>query len=368
MTADLMILDLNEPAFVPFNSAARQIVFSEAGRAVETVLVGGRPVVRDGKLVTVDEAALAAEVEEIAPAFRRDARSAGRGAAPISSRRCLNANREAWKVRSGFERYIGRGTRAHERRLRHASCFLLSQPTAINVNREDRTMFTRMLSRSLATCTRRPSLLPSPRRPKTGRRGRVTMVVPFAAGSASDTVGPHPRRRSCPRPLGQQVIIENVGGARRHDRHRARRESAPDGYQFVFAQRRHHGHRSDAATRSRSTTARPISPPAGLVVEQPIVLITRNDLPVNTLQEFVAYAKANHGKMQFGSSGVGSGSHFSCAQLERGDRHRADACSLSRLRAGHAGPGRRPHRLSSARSAQPPWPRSRPTPPRRWPF
>ena len=64
MTADLMILDLNEPAFVPFNSAARQIVFSESGRAVDTVLVGGRPVVRDHKLVTVDEAALAAAVGE----------------------------------------------------------------------------------------------------------------------------------------------------------------------------------------------------------------------------------------------------------------------------------------------------------------
>jgi tripartite-type tricarboxylate transporter receptor subunit TctC len=54
---------------------------------------------------------------------------------------------------------------------------------------------------------------------------------------------------------------------------------------------------------------------AGLVVEQPIVLITRKDLPVNTLPEFAVYAKANHGKMQFGSSGVGSGSHFSCAKL-----------------------------------------------------
>src|SRR6516165_11751203 len=62
MKADLIILDLNEPAFVPFNSAARQVVFSECGRAVETVLVGGRPVVRGGKLTTVDEAALAAAV------------------------------------------------------------------------------------------------------------------------------------------------------------------------------------------------------------------------------------------------------------------------------------------------------------------
>jgi cytosine/adenosine deaminase-related metal-dependent hydrolase len=108
MTADLMILDLKEPAFVPFNSAARQIVYSEAGRAIETVLVGGRPVVRNGKLVTLDEAALAAEVEKIAPAFRRDAQTlAGRNADLTGS--LLNANREAWKVPLGFERYIGRG-------------------------------------------------------------------------------------------------------------------------------------------------------------------------------------------------------------------------------------------------------------------
>jgi tripartite-type tricarboxylate transporter receptor subunit TctC len=54
---------------------------------------------------------------------------------------------------------------------------------------------------------------------------------------------------------------------------------------------------------------------AGMVVEQPIVLITHTDLPVNTLQEFGAYAKVNHQRMQFGSSGVGSGSHFSCVRL-----------------------------------------------------
>src|SRR5262249_44011209 len=55
--------------------------------------------------------------------------------------------------------------------------------------------------------------------------------------------------------------------------------------------------------------------PAGLAVEQPVVLIVRKDLPVNSLSEFAAYAKANHAKMQFGSAGVGSGSHFSCAKL-----------------------------------------------------
>jgi cytosine/adenosine deaminase-related metal-dependent hydrolase len=110
MMADLIVLDLKEPAFVPFNSAARQIVFSESGRAVEAVLVGGRPVVRGGKLVTVDEAALAAAVEKIAPAFRRDAQALAASHADLAAP-LLSANRRAWKVPLGFERYIGRGPR-----------------------------------------------------------------------------------------------------------------------------------------------------------------------------------------------------------------------------------------------------------------
>ena len=110
MMADLIILDLSEPAFVPFNSAARQIVFSEVGRAIETVLVGGRPVVRGGKLVTIDETALASAAERIAPAFRRDAQALAAGNADLTEP-LLNASRKAWKVPLGFERYIGRGSR-----------------------------------------------------------------------------------------------------------------------------------------------------------------------------------------------------------------------------------------------------------------
>lgn len=107
MLADLTLLDLSDLAFVPFNSAARQIVFAEHGRAVDTVLVGGRPVVRGGRLVTVDEAALAAAVEEIAPAFRRDAAALGARNADLTAP-LLEAGRRAWRVPLGFDRYIGR--------------------------------------------------------------------------------------------------------------------------------------------------------------------------------------------------------------------------------------------------------------------
>jgi Tripartite tricarboxylate transporter family receptor len=55
--------------------------------------------------------------------------------------------------------------------------------------------------------------------------------------------------------------------------------------------------------------------PVALIAEVPIVLITRKDLPVNNLQGFVAYAKANQAKMQYGSAGAGSATHLGCVLL-----------------------------------------------------
>src|SRR5262249_62324099 len=55
--------------------------------------------------------------------------------------------------------------------------------------------------------------------------------------------------------------------------------------------------------------------PVALMVEQPLVFVARNELPVRNLREFIAYAKANQTGMQYGSAGVGSGSHLACAQF-----------------------------------------------------
>jgi 5-methylthioadenosine/S-adenosylhomocysteine deaminase len=107
MAADLMILDLNEPSFVPFNSAARQIVFAETGRAVDTVLVGGRVVLRGGKLATVDAATLAAEAAELSPALWAEVEALSKKSADLIPP-LLEGNRAAWQVRTGLERYVGR--------------------------------------------------------------------------------------------------------------------------------------------------------------------------------------------------------------------------------------------------------------------
>jgi tripartite-type tricarboxylate transporter receptor subunit TctC len=141
----------------------------------------------------------------------------------------------------------------------------------------------------------------------------VTMVVPFAAGSSTDTAG-RLLAVGIAEALGQQIIVENIGGGGGMTGTARVAKATPDGYQFVFASVDSMAivpamHKTRLYNSVTDFTA------AGLVVEQPIVLIVRPDLPANTLQEFAAYAKANHAKMQFGSSGVGSGSHFSCATL-----------------------------------------------------
>ena len=68
MRADLVALDLSDPAFRPLHSVVRQIVYAETGRSVRHVWVDGRQVVRDGKSATVNEASLLDEMAELMPA------------------------------------------------------------------------------------------------------------------------------------------------------------------------------------------------------------------------------------------------------------------------------------------------------------
>ena len=141
----------------------------------------------------------------------------------------------------------------------------------------------------------------------------VTMVVPFGAGSASDTVGRILGARLS-EVLGQQVIVENIGGAGGMTGTARVANAPPDGYQFAIGS-------VDTMAINQTLYKKPFYnsatdfTPIGLAVEQPIILIARADLPANTMQEFIAYAKVNQGKMHFGSSGIGSGSHLACARL-----------------------------------------------------
>src|SRR5258708_10483316 len=140
----------------------------------------------------------------------------------------------------------------------------------------------------------------------------VTMIVPFAAGGAFDVLA----RVLAPRMseiLGQQIVVENVAGAGGVVAAVRVAKAAADGYQFLL------GDSSFAYDQSLYKNPRynAVSDfaPVALIVDQPTVLITRKDLAVGNLKEFIAYAKANEAKMQFGSAGTGSPIHLACVLL-----------------------------------------------------
>jgi len=141
----------------------------------------------------------------------------------------------------------------------------------------------------------------------------LSMVVPFAAGSALDTVSRILAARLS-EVLGQQVVIENVGGAGGMTGTSRVAKAEPDGYTFVIGG-------VDTFAINQTLYKKPLYnaaadfEPVALMVEQPIVLIARNDLPANDMKGFIEYAKANKDKMQYGSAGLGSGSHLACARL-----------------------------------------------------
>jgi len=70
--ADIALLSLRDPAFVPLNDALRQLVYTEPGRSVRHVIVDGRLVIEHGRATTLDEDALYAEVERLMPTLRAD--------------------------------------------------------------------------------------------------------------------------------------------------------------------------------------------------------------------------------------------------------------------------------------------------------
>ncbi len=83
MKADLMVIDLNDISYVPLNSAARQLVYTEGGRAVQTVIIDGRIVMEDGRICTVDESALREQVAAIIPGVRRELAEVQKRVAPV---------------------------------------------------------------------------------------------------------------------------------------------------------------------------------------------------------------------------------------------------------------------------------------------
>ncbi|HEY8358859.1 MAG TPA: tripartite tricarboxylate transporter substrate-binding protein [Ramlibacter sp.] len=141
-----------------------------------------------------------------------------------------------------------------------------------------------------------------------GAQGSVTkMVVPFPAGGVTDAaariIAEHMARQ-----LGETIVIENRPGAGSRLGVDAVAKAPPDGKTLLF-------------TNTSYSILPVVDPKAGFDPEKALApvglsatyglqVVTRKDTPANTLQEFVAYARKNPGKLSYGSAGIGSGSHF----------------------------------------------------------
>jgi tripartite-type tricarboxylate transporter receptor subunit TctC len=142
---------------------------------------------------------------------------------------------------------------------------------------------------------------------------QITVIVPFAAGGPSDVlariIGEQMSRR-----LGQPIINEVVAGAAGTIGTTRAARAAPDGYTLVMG---HMGTHAAAVALYPNLAYDPRTDfvPIGLVVETPEVLVTRKDLPPNSLKEFVAYARQNEAKLNMGHSGIGSISYVGCLLL-----------------------------------------------------
>lgn len=141
----------------------------------------------------------------------------------------------------------------------------------------------------------------------------LTLVVPFSAGGSSDVIA-RIVADGISGNLRQPVVVENVAGAGGLVGGSRVAKAAPDGYQFVIGN-------VGTFVQSRWLYKHPLYDPVtdfapvALLTDESLVLVTRNDLPADNLQQFISYAKANQAKMHFASSGLGGSNHLACMLL-----------------------------------------------------
>jgi len=142
----------------------------------------------------------------------------------------------------------------------------------------------------------------------------VRLVVPFAAGGGGDALA-RPLANRLSEMWGQQVVIENRGGAGGNVGAQAAAQSEPDGYTILL------GGGANLATNpllfpSSYNPANDLAP-VTVVTVIPNLMMVPNSSPARSVKEFIDYAKANPGKITFASSGVGASPHLSGELFKR---------------------------------------------------
>jgi tripartite-type tricarboxylate transporter receptor subunit TctC len=139
----------------------------------------------------------------------------------------------------------------------------------------------------------------------------VTVILPFSAGSPGD-VFIRIVAAGLSAELGQQVVVENIGGAGGTTGVGRAAKAAPDGYTMVLASA---GTHAGAAAFYPNLGYHPADSfdSIALIGTTPIAIVSRPAIPAKTLQEFIAYLRANEKTVTEATAGVGSTSHVTCA-------------------------------------------------------
>jgi len=135
----------------------------------------------------------------------------------------------------------------------------------------------------------------------------VRLVIPFPPGGAFDAVG-RPMADKM-KPLLGTVIVENIGGGGGSLGVAAVARARPDGYTLVLGGTITHVNEALLKSRPQYDPLKDLDPIAG-VAANVLCIAVHPSLPAQTLKEFIAYAKANAGKLSYGHAGVGSIQHL----------------------------------------------------------
>jgi tripartite-type tricarboxylate transporter receptor subunit TctC len=140
----------------------------------------------------------------------------------------------------------------------------------------------------------------------------ITVIVPFPAGGPTDAIIRNLGERMRVS-LGQPLIVEYVTGAGGTVGTTRANRAAPDGYTIICG---HFGtHATNGAVYQLPYDLVTDFTPISLLPRNPYLVVARKNLPPNTLREFLAYLKANPGKVNMGHPGVGTGPHLMAIQL-----------------------------------------------------
>ena len=142
----------------------------------------------------------------------------------------------------------------------------------------------------------------------------IRLIVPFPAGGSTDIVGRVVAQKLSER-LGQQVIVDNRGGAGGTIGTDVAAKAAPDGYTLTIGTTSTHAIAAGAYTKLTYNPSRDFAP-VSLVAITPYLLVVNPQVKANNLREFVAVAKAMPGKLNYASAGNGTATHLAMEMLK----------------------------------------------------